>query len=523
MTLKCLSPQYDISDDGESCCEPKIATKFSANNNIPLPVKQQAIIFKLKRTSNPSLSSTSIVLSYSLRPRHFVRRFPPPSSHHQHQKMSTTPGPSQGAGKKAFPHVDLDGHDLPPSPAPSSPRNGRKYALATELVYTESKDQYGSSSMPIYQSATFKQTSANGGSEYDYTRSGNPTRTHLERHLAKIMNAGRALVVGSGMGALDVITRILRPGDEVITGDDLYGGTNRLLTYMATNHGIIVHHVDTTIPQRVKDVVSPKTAMVLLETPTNPLIKIVDIPSIAKIVHESNEKALVVVDNTMLSPMLSNPLDLGADIVYESGTKYLSGHHDIMAGVLAFNDPAIGDKMYFTINSTGCGLAPNDAFLLMRGIKTLAIRMEKQQSNAQAIAEFLESHGFRVRYPGLKSHPQYDLHWSMARGAGAVLSFETGDVALSERIVEAARLWGISVSFGCVNSLISMPCQMSHASIDAKTRKERQMPEDIIRLCVGIEDVDDLIDDLSRAVSIFPALFSAYAYNCSSFKLERLQ
>ncbi|TGO18019.1 hypothetical protein BTUL_0013g00960 [Botrytis tulipae] len=422
--------------------------------------------------------------------------------------MSSPSGSSQasGAGKangalnKAFPHIDLDGHNLPPSPAPSSPHNGRRYALATELVYTETKDQYGASSMPIYQSATFKQNLAGGGSEYDYTRSGNPTRTHLERHLAKIMNANRALVVGSGMGALDVITRVLRPGDEVITGDDLYGGTNRLLTYLAANTGIIVHHVDTTTPDKVKAVLGPKTAMVLLETPTNPLIKIVDISTIARTAHELNEKALVVVDNTMLSPMLCNPLDLGADIVYESGTKYLSGHHDIMAGVLAFNDPAIGDKMYFTINSTGCGLSPNDSFLLMRGIKTLAIRMERQQTNAQAIAEFLETHGFRVRYPGLKSHPQYDLHWSMARGAGAVLSFETGDVALSERIVEAAKLWGISVSFGCVNSLISMPCQMSHASIDAKTRKERQMPEDIIRLCVGIEDVNDLIDDLSRAL-----------------------
>jgi cystathionine beta-lyase len=427
------------------------------------------------------------------------------------------PGGSQLSTKanglsKLAQHLDLDGHDLPPSPAPSSPRNGRKYAFATELVYTDSKDQYGASSMPIYQSATFKQTSAGGGSEYDYTRSGNPTRTHLERHLAKIMNASRALVVGSGMGALDVITRILRPGDEVVSGDDLYGGTNRLLKYLSTNGGIIVHHVDTTNPEKVREVISAKTAMVLLETPTNPLIKIVDIPSIARITHKINEKALVVVDNTMLSPMLSNPLDLGADIVYESGTKYLSGHHDIMAGVLAFNDPAIGDKMYFTINATGCGLAPNDAFLLMRGIKTLAIRMEKQQANAQRIAEFLENHGFRVRYPGLKSHPQYDLHWSMARGAGAVLSFETGDVKISERIVEAARLWGISVSFGCVNSLISMPCRMSHASIDAKTRKERQMPEDIIRLCVGIEDPDDLIDDLSRAVSlVFPFLLLFFA------------
>lgn len=354
----------------------------------------------------------------------------------------------------------------------------------------------------VIQSATFKQTSAGGeGAEYDYTRSGNPTRTHLERHLAKIMRAERALVVSSGMGALDVITRLLRPRDEVVTGDDLYGGTNRLLKYLATNSGIIVHHVDTTKSESVQRVVGPKTAMVLLETPTNPLIKIVDIPTIAKIAHEANPEALVAVDNTMLSPLLQNPLELGADIVYESGTKYLSGHHDLMAGVLAVNSSAIGDKLYFTINASGCGLAPFDSWLLMRGIKTLKVRMEQQQSNAQRIAEFLESHGFKVRYPGLKSHPQYELHNSMARGAGAVLSFETGSIQVSECIVEAAKLWAISVSFGCVNSLISMPCRMSHASIDAETRKERALPEDIIRLCVGIEDAGDLIDDLSRAVS----------------------
>lgn len=419
-----------------------------------------------------------------------------------HDNMSTPPGPpgKTSSLSKIAPHIDLDGHDLPPSPAPSSPRNGRKYALSTELVYTDSKDQYGASSMPIYQSATFKQSSAGGGSEYDYTRSGNPTRTHLERHLAKVMNASRALVVGSGMGALDVITRVLKPGDEVVSGDDIYGGTNRLLKYLSTYSGIIVHHVDTTEPECVRAVLSSKTAMVLLESPTNPLIKIVDIPTIAKLAHEVAPAALVVVDNTMMSPMLCNPLDLGADLVYESGTKYLSGHHDIMAGVLAFNDATLGDKMFFTINATGCGLSPNDAFLLMRGLKTLAIRMDRQQANAQRIAEFLETHGFRVRFPGLKSHPQYDLHWSMARGAGAVLSFETGDIGVSERIVEAARLWGISVSFGCVNSLISMPCRMSHASIDAKTREARKMPEDVIRLCVGIEDADDLIDDLTRAV-----------------------
>lgn len=351
------------------------------------------------------------------------------------------------------------------------------------------------------QSATFKQTSATGGaSDYDYTRSGNPTRTHLEKHLAKIMRAKRALVVSSGMGALDVITRQLRPGDEVVTGDDLYGGTHRLLKYLSTHGGIIVHHVDTTTPETVQEVLNAKTAMVLLETPTNPLIKIVDIPTISNMAHAANPACVVSVDNTMLSPYLQNPLELGADIVYESGTKYLSGHHDLMAGVIAVSDDALGDKLYFTINASGCGLAPFDCWLLMRGIKTLKVRMDAQQSNAMLIARFLESTGFKVRYPGLPSHPQYDLFNSMARGPGAVLSFETGDIQLSERIVESAKLWAISVSFGCVNSLISMPCRMSHASIDAKTRADRGVPEDLIRLCVGIEDGEDLLDDLRSAL-----------------------
>lgn len=316
------------------------------------------------------------------------------------------------------------------------------------------------------------------------------------------MSAQRALVVSSGMGAFDIITRLLRPGDEVVTGDDLYGGTNRLLKHLATNGDIVVHHVDTTDSDKVRRVLGPKTAMVLLESPTNPLMRVVDIPGLASLAHAANPKTLVVVDNTMLSPLLQNPLELGADIVYESGTKYLSGHHDLMAGVLAVNDASLGDKLYFMINSTGCGLSPFDSWLLMRGVKTLKVRLEQQQANAQRIAEYLESLGFLVWYPGLKSHPQYDLHHSMARGAGAVLAFQTGDVTVSERIVEAARLWAISVSFGCVNSLISLPCRMSHASIDPSTRKDRALPEDTIRLCVGIEDAEDLIDDLQRAVSL---------------------
>jgi cystathionine beta-lyase len=203
------------------------------------------------------------------------------------------------------------------------------------------------------------------------------------------------------------------------------------------------------------------------------------------------------------------PLELGADIEYHSGTKYLSGHHDLMAGVIAVKDERLAEQIYFTINATGVGLPPFDCFLLLRGLKTLSVRIDRQQNNAIKIAEFLESHGFKVRFPGLKSHPQFDIHKKIARGPGAVLSFETGSVELSEKIVDQARLFAISVSFGCVNSLIryilffanvSMPCRMSHASIPAEVRKERQLPEDLIRLCVGIEDINDLLEDLHIAL-----------------------
>ncbi|KAJ2015487.1 cystathionine beta-lyase [Coemansia sp. RSA 922] len=379
------------------------------------------------------------------------------------------------------------------------------YHLATELVHIDSdavKDNYNAASVPIYQTATFKQNSADGsGGEYDYSRSGNPTRTAVEVHMAKIMKAERAFVVSTGMTALDVILRLVKTGQEVIAGDDIYGGTNRLLTYVSQYSGVKVHNVDTTDPLRVEEKLDPiKTRLVLLESPTNPLIKIADIRAIAARVHEVCPSALVVVDNTMMSPYLQNTLELGADIEYHSGTKYLSGHHDLMAGVIGCREQSVAESLYFVINASGSGLGPFDSWLLLRGVKTLGIRMDKQQSNAIEIADFLEAQGLKVHYPGLKSHAQYELHKSLSSGPGAVLSFETGDVGLSERIVESARLWGISVSFGCVNSLISMPCKMSHASIPAEIRKQRHLPEDLIRLCVGIEHPEDLINDLARAL-----------------------
>ncbi|PPR02595.1 hypothetical protein CVT24_002166 [Panaeolus cyanescens] len=395
-------------------------------------------------------------------------------------------------------------HDLP-TPEPESPFRPRKpYRFSTLCATVDNpdmKDQYGSSSVPIYQTATFKGVSG----EYDYTRSGNPTRSHLQHHIAKISSANHAFTVSSGMAALDIILRLLKPGDEVIAGDDLYGGTNRLLTYVRTHVGVTVHHVDTTNPESLHPYIHPtKTAMVLLESPTNPLLKIVDIATISRDVKERAPNAIIVVDNTMMSPYLQRPLEHGVDIVYDSATKYLSGHHDLMAGVVTCNADYIAKKLAFIINSVGNALTPMDSFFLLRGIKTLAVRMDRQQNSSQIVAEYLYGLGFKVNYPGLPDHPGREIHLRIADGNGAVLSFETGNKELSEKIVGSTRLWGISVSFGCVNSLINQGRAyhlfQRHASIDAATRAARGLPEDLIRLCVGIEDPHDLLDDLERAL-----------------------
>ncbi|KAG6373417.1 Cys/Met metabolism PLP-dependent enzyme-domain-containing protein [Boletus reticuloceps] len=378
-----------------------------------------------------------------------------------------------------------------PTPEPDSPNRPRRpYRFSTLCANVENpnhKDQYGASSVPIYQTATFKGV----GGEYDYSRSGNPTRTYLEHHIAKISSAAHAFAVSSGMAALDSILRLLRPADAIIAGDDLYGGTNRLLSYLQNHQGIIVYHVDTTEPSALTPHLHPKNniAMVLLESPTNPLLKIVDLATIAKDVKERCPDAIIVVDNTMMSPALQRPLEHGADIVYDSATKYLSGHHDLMAG-----------KIAFTINATGNALTPFDSFLLLRGTKTLALRLTQQSQTATLVANYLYSLGFPTLYPGLPDHPNRDIHERISSGHGAVLSFTTGDKDVSERIVAGTRLWAVSVSFGCVNSLISMPCAMSHASIPAAVRAARGLPEDLIRLCVGIEDSTDLLDDLERAL-----------------------
>ncbi|KAJ3048740.1 cystathionine beta-lyase, partial [Rhizophlyctis rosea] len=389
-----------------------------------------------------------------------------PTSSHPDSSSTTLPPLTPPTIQSSHPDAPSD-FQTPPSPAPSATSlfsstsllmqqqtQKKKYKMATECVYVEPignvRDPYNAASMPIYQTATFKQHTATSEGEYDYSRSGNPTRSHLELHLAKLMSAQRALAVSSGMGCLDIITRLVPTSHEIIAGDDIYGGTQRLLTFLSTHNNIKVHHVDTTNPEAVRSVLNEKTRLVLLETPTNPLLRVVDVRGVARVVREvcgegkAGKGCLVVVDNTMMSPYLQRPLEFGADIVYDSGTKYLSGHHDLMAGVVGCKDEAVGDKLYSIINATGCALPPFDSFLLMRGIKTLSVRMDRQQQNALLIATRLHSLSFRVNYPGLPSHPSHALHSSHSSGPGAVLSFTTGSVEKSERVVEGTRLWGIS-------------------------------------------------------------------------------
>jgi cystathionine beta-lyase/cystathionine gamma-synthase len=268
--------------------------------------------------------------------------------------------------------------------------------------------------------------------------------------------------------------------------------------------------------------------MVLLESPTNPLLKVADIKGMSAVIKAAAPDAIIVVDNTMMSPYLQRPLELGADVVYDSGTKYLSGHHDLMAGIVAVVNPEISQQIAFLINSVGSGLAPFDSFLLLRGVKTMALRMDRQMDTAHLVSLYLDALGFLVHYPRLKHHAKRDIHYRQATGAGAVLSFVTDDKALSERIVGGTRLWGISVSFGAVNSLISMPCLMSyvaflsllkyrltnrHASISAAVRAERGLPEDLIRLCVGIEDPQDLMDDLEHSLLSSGAIVHNLSYS----------
>ncbi len=369
-------------------------------------------------------------------------------------------------------------------------------------------DPYRPMATPIYQTATFEQEEATAFGPYDYSRSGNPTRSVLEEQIALLENGTRGFCFSSGMAAISTVARMLRTGDEILADSDLYGGTCRLFTRILDRTGITARYADACDPDQFANQITDRTKLVYVESPTNPLLRVIDLRRIAGIAHARG--ALFAVDNSAMSPYLQNPLDLGADIVLHSATKYLCGHSDVTAGVVVVKDEALAKEIYFVQNAEGNGLAPFDCFLFLRGMKTLKLRVDCQQKNAQAVAEYLATHPqvTAVNYPGLKTSPGHHLQLQQARGAGAVLSFTTGSAVVSKAIVEATLIFKICVSFGSINSTISLPGCMSHASVPPEVGALRELPCDLVRISVGIEDVDDLIADLKQALAYSSALLN---------------
>lgn len=372
---------------------------------------------------------------------------------------------------------------------------------STRCVHlSNAQDQFGATVPPIYQTATFGQSSATEFGEYDYTRSGNPTRTLLETDVAALENGQHANAFASGMAAITALTGLLNYDDEIIAGDDLYGGTVRLLEQVLPRHGIRVRYVDTSDLDAVQRALTAKSKLILIETPSNPFLRISDIRRLGQLAHDA--EVLLAVDNSMLSPIFQQPLNLGADFVIHSATKFLSGHSDVTAGAIVTNRADLHERVAFQQNAEGAGLSPFESWLLIRGLKTLDLRVQRQDKSAKEVGRYLQSvpEVKCVYHPGLSSHPGHQIHRTQATGDGAVISFITGDQELSRQIVEGTKLFSIAVSFGSVASTISLPYSMSHASIPTSLKKRLAPPSDLVRLSVGIEDADDLIEDLSMAI-----------------------
>lgn len=354
---------------------------------------------------------------------------------------------------------------------------------------------------PIYQTSTYVLEATDKSKGYDYARTNHPNRKALERTVARLEGGDFAYVFTSGMAAIDSVFRLLRPGDHAILSQAVYGGVFRLTTKLLVDFGLEFSFVDTSDLEKVQQAIKPKTKMIYVETPTNPTMIVTDLEAIGHVAHENRLR--LVVDNTFLSPYLQRPIEFGADIVVHSMTKYLNGHSDCTGGAVVLTRPDDAEKIYFVQRSAGAGLAPMDCFLTSRGIKTLAVRMQRHNANGMVVAEFLASQGKikRVIYPGLPSHPQNKLAERQQHGFGAMISFDLGSVDAARNLLNHVHLCSLAESLGGVETLISHPALMTHASMPREVRQQVGITDGMVRLSVGIEDVEDIIADLDQALS----------------------
>ena len=376
--------------------------------------------------------------------------------------------------------------------------------IGTKFIHAgvEPDPTTGAIMTPIYQTSTYVQEAPAKHKGYEYARSQNPTRTALENAFAAIENGKYALAFSSGVAATDAVIKLLQPGDEVIAASDMYGGTYRLFTKIFAKFGIKFHYVNMQQADNVKQYINSNTKLIWTETPTNPLMNITDIAALATIAKQ--HKLLLCVDNTFASPYLQNPLDLGADLVMHSVTKYLGGHSDVIQGCLVMNDTDLREQLYFIQKSCGAVPGPMDCFLVLRGIKTLHVRMQRHCENGEKIAHFLRNHPKvgKVYWCGFEDHPNYDIAKKQMRGFGGMMSFTLRDdnVDTAKKLLSSTKLFSLAESLGGVESLINHPASMTHASIPREERIKNGLTDSLIRLSVGIEDVDDLIEDLNAAI-----------------------
>jgi cystathionine gamma-lyase len=353
---------------------------------------------------------------------------------------------------------------------------------------------------PIYQTSTYVQEGLGENKGYEYARGKNPTREALERNVAALEGGRHGFAFSSGMGCLDSIMKLFRAGDHVVCGENVYGGTFRLFDKLLQHFGLTFSYVDTRDPQRIADAMTPATRAVMIETPTNPLMRLTDLAAAAEIAHRGN--ALLVVDNTFATPYFQRPLEFGADIVWHSATKYLNGHSDMVGGLAVVNDDDLATRLQFILNAAGAVPGPFDAWLVLRGTKTLHLRMQRHDENGRAVAAWLVDRlgDERVIYPGLASHPQHDLAARQMRGFGGMISIELGTKERANQMLKRVRVFSLAESLGGVESLISNPALMTHASVPVELRGNLGLSEGLVRLSCGVEDVGDLIGDLEGAL-----------------------